>query len=181
MTAPPPIGAEPDDIRPPDYWGRHPLTKVVGFAAIGAAAVGRDLIDGDSGTLVTAGGGIVFMSMCIVAAVDHMRGLVAPLPGRDWKLMSPIAGIAWAAALLLGSVLIALDVIVGSDDPSPWIRGGAIGAAALFVVGVFIQIASLSDQWPDKWRPPYARQQAADAPAAADPGDGPADRTPDQA
>src|SRR5690606_35203720 len=109
--APLPTNPTPGDIRPPNYWGRRPLTKVVIFTAIAAGAFGPRVVDGDGGVLLAAGAGLVLMPMCMAAAIDHMRGLVSPLPGRDWKLLSPLAGLAWAGAGLTVSALVMLHVL----------------------------------------------------------------------
>ena len=156
-----------DDLRPPEYWGRHVLAKIVLFAAVAAAIVGTRVVGGDHGTLLMGGGTVVVASFMLVGAIELMRGRVSPLPGRDMKLLSPVAGIAWAAGFLVVGIIalgtVALDV---NDGERPgWLTGLAVVVGALVLLGVAIQIGSLSDQWPDRWRPPYARQQPDDAPA----------------
>lgn len=166
----PPSPPDIEDIRPPGYWGRHPLTKIVAFAALGAGLV-SPRVEGDGGVLLSSVCVLVIMSMAIVASIDHMRGLVTPLPGRDFRLISPIATLVWGTVMFLAAVLVVLDVWLTTGDPSPWIGTCAWFLVALGVAGLFIQIASLSDQWPDKWRPPYARQAVPSAPAdGAEPG-----------
>jgi hypothetical protein len=170
------------DLRSADHWGRRPLAKIVCFSATGVVLAARLSVDGDGRVLLASGAMAVLMPVSIAGAIGQMRGTVSPLPGRSWRLVSPLAGIAWSTAMLLLSVIVPLDIWLTRGDPSPWLNGGWSVAGALLVAGVCIQIGSLSDQWPDKWRPPYARQRPADAPAAAaDPDDGPADRSPDRA
>jgi hypothetical protein len=158
---------EIEDLRPPDYWGRHPFTKVLIFGSLGAGIAGGRFVGGDGGTLLLGGGCLVFATVALLGSIDQMRGLVSPLPGRDMKLLSPLAAIAGAAAFIVAGVLmlatVALDVNEG-ERPG-WLVVLGVVALALVVLGLMIQIGSLSDQWPDKWRPPYARQQADDAPA----------------
>jgi hypothetical protein len=161
---------EIEDLRPPDYWGRHPLTKVVLFCALGVGIAGARFVDGDGGTLLMGGAGLVVWPMVLVAALDHMRGLVSPLPGRDMKLLSPIAGITWATGFIVLSVMALSSVACGDTEgerPSWFLALGVMGVG-LLIVGVMIQIGSLSDQWPDTWRPPYARPQPPGA-SSADP------------
>jgi hypothetical protein len=176
--------SEIEDLRPPDHWGRHLLTKIVLFGALGVGIAGARFVGGDGGTLLMGAAGVVVWSFGLIAAIEQMRGLVSPLPGRDMKLLSPIAGMAWAAGFLVMSIMVLSTVAFEVNDgerPGWLVALGAVGIA-LLVLGFMIQIGSLSDQWPDKWRPPYARQQRADAGApGADPDDGPADRTPDRA
>ncbi len=154
--------AEVEDLRPPDYWGRHILAKVVLFSALGVGIAGARLVGGDGGTFLMGVGGVVVAPFMLVGAVELMRGRVSPLPGRDWKLLSPIACFAWGLAFLVMSSAaigaVALDLNEG-ERPG-WFLALACAAGALAIVGVMIQIGSLSDQWPDKWRPPYARQQS---------------------
>lgn len=159
---------EIEDLRPPDYWGRHVLAKVVLFGSLGAGIAGGRFVDGDGGTVLLGVGSLAFATFGLVASIDQMRGLVSPLPGRDMKLLSPIAGMAWATAFIVGSTLmlctVALDVDQG-ERPGWLVAFGAV-ALGLAIVGVMIQIGSLSDQWPDKWRPPYARQEPESLPGA---------------
>lgn len=170
-SAPHPI----EDIRPSDYWGRHVLTKCVLFGALGAGIAGARFVEGDGGTLLMGVAGLVVWPIGMLASVDHMRGLVSPLSGRDLKLLSPIAGVAWAGAFIVASFLLVGTVALDVDDGERpgWLVATAAVAIGLMVLGVMIQIGSLSDQWPDKWRPPYARQQPPDAstgdPEPADP------------
>ena len=159
-----PAGIE--DLRPADYWGRHILPKVVLFGALGVGIAGARFVDGDGGTLLMSGAGLVVWPFGIVAGVDHMRGLVSPLRGRDMKLLSPIAVIASGAGFLVWSIMMLSGVAFGVDQgerPGWFLTLGAVGIG-LLILGFMIQIGSLSDQWPDKWRPPYARQPN-DAPA----------------
>jgi hypothetical protein len=177
---PEPPRGEVADLRPPGHWGRHPLARVVLFAALGVGLVGRFLVDGDGRMLLVCAAMAVLMPLSIAGGLGQMRGTVSPLPGHNWRLVSPIAIIVWSTGFLILTIILPLDIWLTRGDRSPWLNGSGLVAGALIVAGVMIQIGSLSDQWPDKWRPPYARQQPADAPEA-DPGDGPADRTPDQA
>lgn len=173
---------EIEDLRPPDYWGRHVLTKIVLFGALGAGIAGARFVGGDGGSLLMGGAGVVLWSFGLIAAIDHMRGLVSPLPGRDMKLLSPVAGVAWGAGFLVMSVMVLGGVVFDVDDGERprWLIALAAVGVGLVVLGFMIQIGSLSDQWPDKWRPPYARQQPADA-LATDPDDGAAGHPPGQA
>lgn len=158
---------EIEDLRPPDYWGRHVLIKIVLFGSLGVGIAGARFVDGDRGTLLMGGAGLVVWPLVMVAAADHMRGLVSPLPGRDMKLLSPLAGIAWGTGFLVMSVMALSGVAFNVSDgerPGWFLALGAVGIG-LLIVGFMIQIGSLSDQWPDKWRPPYARQRPDDAPA----------------
>lgn len=184
----PPDG-EVVDLRPPGHWGRHPLARVVVFTALGAGLVGRFLVDGDGRMLLVCAAMAVIMPVSIAGAVGLMRGTASlPLPGRNWALVSPIAIIVWSTGFLILTVILPLDIWLTQGDRSPWLNGTALVAGALIVAGFMIQIGSLSDQWPDTWRPPYARQQPANTDTdtgtgttATDPDDGPADRTSDQA
>jgi len=170
----PPTSPQPEieDLRPLGYWGRHPLVKVVAFTALGAGVLGPLWVEGDSAMLLIAGSGFVLMPIGIAGAVGQMRGNVSPLPGNQWKLVSPIASAAWSTALLVTCIALGLGVLTSMDEPAPWFTAAALLAAGLVIVGLYIQVASLSDQWPDKWRPPYARQppatEPADDPAAGD-------------
>ncbi len=179
---PVPTRGEVVDLRPPGHWGRKPLVKVVLFPALGAGLVGRFLVDGDGRMLLVCAAMAVLMPLSIAGALGQMRGTVSPLPGRNWQLVSPIAIIVWSTGFLILTVILPLDIWLTRGDRSPWLNGSGLVAGAVIVAGCMIQIASLSDQWPDKWRPPYARQQPADADTpGAEPDDGPAGLTPDQA
>ena len=171
---------EIEDLRPPGYWGRHVLAKVVIFGALGVAIAGGRFVDGDGGTLLMGSGGIVFSALGLVASVDQMRGLVPPLPGRDMKLLNPLACMAWAAMLMVMCVCLLGTVVFDVDDGEPpgWLIALGILALALAFLGIMIQIGSLSDQWPDKWRPPYARLHPPDAPTVEPKTTEPSDRGP---
>jgi hypothetical protein len=172
---------EIEDLRPPNYWGRHPLTKVVLFGSLGAGVYGPLWVGDDTGTLLVAFAGAVVTIMSFAGAVGAMRGYVSPLPGRDMKLLSPIAGIVWGAAFLVTCIALALGVLTSMDEPATWFKAAAALAGVLVLVGLYIQIASLSDQWPDKWRPPYARQPPPEDPASPAPAtDAPADDGPER-
>jgi hypothetical protein len=139
---------------------------VVLFTAAGLVILGRLVLDGEVEVLLMASGMLVVALLCIAAAVEQMRGRVSPaFPGRDMQLLSPIAIIFWFAGFALGSVLLLLDLWLSTGEYSPWLRPGIIGVGVVMAAGVFVQIGSLSDQWPDKWRPPYARHPE-DPPAA---------------
>lgn len=180
----PPHREAPDDevmdLRPADHWGRRPLVKIVCFSAMGIVLAARFLVAGDGRVLLAAGTMAVLMPVAIAGSIGQMRGTVSPLPGRSWRLVSPLAGVAWCSGMLLLSIMTPVDIWLAQGDPPPWLNGGWLVAGALMIAGLCIQIGSLSDQWPDKWRPPYARQQPADAPAA-ETDDGPADQEVDQA
>jgi len=170
MTPDDELGGEIEDLRPPDHWGRHVLTRVVLFGALGVGIAGARFVDGDGGTLLIGAAGLVVWPVALMGSIDQMRGLVSPLPGRDMKLLSPIAGSAWSAAFVVGSILLLATVVfdVNEGERPGWLVALGVVALGLAVLGFMIQIGSLSDQWPDKWRPPYARQQPADASSEPD-------------
>lgn len=155
---------EVEDLRPSHYWGRHVLAKILLFGSAAAAVAGTRAVGDDGGTLLMGGGTVILASFMLVGAVEAMRGRVSPLPGRDMKLLSPVAGVAWATGFLVIGIIalgtVALDVNEG-ERPG-WMMVLATVVGGLVVIGVMIQIGSLSDQWPDRWRPPYARQQVPD-------------------
>jgi hypothetical protein len=171
----PPTSSQPEleDLRPPGHWGRHPLSRGLVFAAIGTVVVGRYWVDGDGGTFLVCAGGLVLMPACVAGAIGQMQGNVSPLSGSQWRLISPIACVLWSVAFLLLSILLPIDISTSPGEPSTWFKAAAALAGSLVIIGLFIQMASLSDQWPDKWRPPYARQPPPEDPANAAPADDP--------
>jgi hypothetical protein len=138
------------------------LAAAVVIGRFAAAGVGGDL-------LFSIGGGVLFV-LCIAASVASMRGRVRTPEGQA-KLISPIAVIVWSAGFIVLCVLRPVDAWLTTGDRSPWLAGVGVSAGAVVVVGIMIQVASLSDQWPDRWRPPYARQAAPDVDGPSGVGD----------
>jgi hypothetical protein len=151
--------ASSDAPQPAGWQVRHAVATASAVALTAAVVVGRFGAAGVAGALLfSVGGGVLFV-LCIAASVASMRGRV-PTPEGQVKLISPIAVIVWSAGFIVLCVLAPVDAWLTTGDRSPWLVGAGVLAGAVVVVGIVIQVASLSDQWPDRWRPPYARQAA---------------------
>jgi hypothetical protein len=149
-------GDAPEPVR---WQVRHVVATATVLALAAAVVIGRFAAAGVGGdVLFSVGGGVLFV-LCIAASVASMRGRVRTPEGQV-KLVSPIAVIVWSAGFIVLCVLRPLDAWLTTGERSPWLAGAGVFAGAVIVVGIMIQVASLSDQWPDRWRPPYARQAA---------------------
>lgn len=161
MSSEPAPSASGDAAQRVRWQVRHVVATSTALALAAAVVVGRFGAAGVGGALLfSVGGGVLFV-LCIAASVASMRGRVRTPEGQV-KLISPIAVIVWSAGFIVLCVLRPVDAWLTTGDRSPWLAGVGVSAGAVVVVGIMIQVASLSDQWPDRWRPPYARQAAPD-------------------
>ena len=103
----------------------------------------------------------------VVASVLHLRGTLPPL-GPRMRRTSPVAGVLAGAAVVVASVtLFAAELVADIEDDGMPCAGGLYASAALVAAAVLVQVVSLADTWPDRWRPPHARRSASDTSATS--------------
>ena len=143
----------------PPWWVGHPVVKYPTLVVLVGAGLAWRVLDGAAEVLVGAPLTIAVGVLGIVASVLLLRGTVLP-PFRWARAVSPVFGLLFGAAVVVASVTVLAAEIATADDPGPPVAGGAYLAAGLAVAAVLVQIVSLADTWPDRWRPPYARRPA---------------------
>lgn len=162
----PPDASQPDRKgQPRPTWARHPLIKYPTFLAIGVGVAGQRFLNGQTETLLTGVCALVIFPVAIASSVALMRGTAPPLTGSQFRLISPIAVIFFSASFLVVATVMVLDTLLANGDRSSLTLAGLWFGAAIFVLGLILQIGSWSDQWPDRWHPPYARRGAPAPPA----------------
>ncbi len=142
------------------WWVGHPIVRYPIMAVLVGAALSWRVVDGETGTLVGAALTMPVGILGMVSSVLHLRGTLPPL-GPRMRRTSPVAGVLAGAAVVVASVtLFAAELVADIDDDGMPYAGGLYASAALVATAVLVQVVSLADSWPDRWRPPHARRSA---------------------
>lgn len=140
----------PDDAQPLPRWVGHPLVRYPGIAIIWGTALAFVKLDGDAEVFVGSTLLIAVMTLVIFSGVLMLRRTI---PQYYVHNVSPVTVIAFALGFIAACATALFDLAVNPPtDEIEWTGGFRI-AGLLFLVSILVQLGSMTDAWPDRWRP----------------------------
>ena len=147
-----PAGADP----PLPWWVGHPIVKCPGLALVWGTVLAFWRLDGDAEVLVAFPLLIAVMALSIWSSVLMLRRTI---PQYYLHNVSPVTVIVFSLGFIAASATALFDLAVNPPTDEIESTGGFWIAGLLFLVSILVQLGSMTDAWPDRWRPRLERPE----------------------